>query len=59
MFVPLLLDLVRVRNRSEIFLVIRVDGDKQIADLLCLGSDIVVHGIHWTMLADAEEDVTS
>jgi hypothetical protein len=56
MFVPLLLGLVRVKDRPEIFLVFRLDRVKQTADLLCPGSDIVARGIHWTMLEDAEED---
>jgi hypothetical protein len=59
MFVPLLLGLVRVKDRREIFLVFGLDRDKQTADLLCPGSDIVAHGIHWTMLEDAEGDRAS
>ena len=56
MFVPLLLGLVRVKDRPEIFLVLGLDRDKQTADLLCPGSDIVAHGIHWAILEDAEDD---
>jgi hypothetical protein len=59
MFVPLLLDLVRVKDRPEIFLIFGLDRDKQTADLLCPGSDIVAHGIHWTILEDAEENLAS
>jgi hypothetical protein len=59
MFVPLLLDIVRVKDRSEVFLVFALDRDNQTADLLCPGSDIVAHGIHWTMLEDAEEERAS
>jgi hypothetical protein len=59
MFVPLLLDLVRVKNCPEIFLVFGLDRDKQTADLLCPGPDVVAHGIHWTMLEDAEQDLAS
>jgi hypothetical protein len=40
-------------------LVFQLDRDKQTADLLCPGSDIVAHGIHWTMLEDAEKDRAS
>ena len=35
MFVPLLLDLVRVKDRPEIFLVFGLDRAKKTADLLC------------------------
>ena len=56
MFVPLLLDQVRVKDRTEVFLVFRLDRDKQTADLLCLGPDIVERGVHWTMLEDAWDD---
>jgi hypothetical protein len=55
MFVPLLLDLVRVENRPEVFMVFGLDRDKQTADLLSLGPDIVEHGVHWTLLEDAED----
>jgi hypothetical protein len=41
MFVPLLLDQVRVKDRPEVLLVFRLDRDKQTADLLCLGPDTV------------------
>ena len=59
MFVPLLLDMVRVKDRPEIFLVFGINRDNQTVDLLCPGSDIVAHGIHWTMLEDGEEERAS
>jgi len=59
MFVPLVLDLVRVKDRPEIFLVFHLDRDNQTADLLYPGSDIAAHGIHWAMLEDADENQAS
>jgi hypothetical protein len=56
MLVPLLFDLVRIKDRPEIFKAFGLDRDKQTADLLCPGSDIVAHGIHWAILEDAEDD---
>jgi hypothetical protein len=58
MFVPLLLDLVRVKDRSEIFLVFGLDRAKK-QPICFAGSDIVAHGIHWTMLEDAEDNGAS
>ena len=56
MFVPLLLDQVRVKDRPEVFLVFRLDRASQTANLLCLGPGIVERGVHWTMLEDAWDD---
>jgi hypothetical protein len=56
MFVPLLLDLVRVENRPELFLVFVLDRDKQTANLFCLGSGLVERGVRWAMLEDAWDD---
>jgi hypothetical protein len=56
MFVPLLLDLVRVENRPEVFMVFGLDRDKQTVDLLSLRPEILERGVHWTMLEYAEED---
>ena len=56
MFVPMLLEQVRVKDRPEIFLVFRLDRAKQTVDLLCLGPDIVERGLHWAMLQDVWDD---
>jgi hypothetical protein len=56
MFVPLLLGLVRVKDRPEVFMVLRLDRDKQTADLFLPGSGLVERGVHWAMLEDAWDD---
>jgi hypothetical protein len=56
MFVPLLLDQVRVKNRPEVFMVFRLDRANQTADLFCPGSDIVERGMRWTRLEAAWDD---
>jgi hypothetical protein len=56
MFVPLLLDQVRLKDRPEVFLVFRLDRDKQTADLFCSGSGLVERGVRWTKLEDAWDD---
>jgi hypothetical protein len=50
MFVPLLLDQVRVKNRPDVFLVFRLDEAKETADLFFPGSGLVERGVSWTML---------
>jgi hypothetical protein len=59
MFVPLLLDQVRVKDRPEVCLVFVLDRDKQTADLFCLGSGLVERGVPWTRLEDARDDSSS
>jgi hypothetical protein len=56
MFVPLLLDPVRVKDRPDVYLVFVLDRDKQTADLFCLGSGLVERGVPWTRLEDVGDD---
>jgi hypothetical protein len=56
MFVPLPLDQVRVKNRSEIFLVFQLDQAKQTADLFFPGTGLAERGVHWAMLKDVWDD---
>ena len=56
MFVPLLLDPVRVKDRPDVYLVFVLDRDKQTADLFCLGSGLVERGVPWTRLEEAGDD---
>jgi hypothetical protein len=56
MFVPKLLDQVRVKDRPEVFMVFRLDRAQQTADLFCPTSGLVERGVRWTMLEDAWDD---
>jgi hypothetical protein len=53
--IPLLTELVRVKNRSEIFQVVRLDLDERAVDLVSLETDILEYGVHWNMLEALEE----
>jgi hypothetical protein len=53
--IPLLTELVRVKDRAEIFQVVRLDLDKHAVDLVSLETDIVEYGVHWNMLEPMEE----
>jgi hypothetical protein len=46
----LLTELVRVKDRSDIFQVVRLDLDEHAADLVSLETDILEHGVQWVML---------
>ena len=56
MFVPLLLDLVRVENRPEVFMVFGLDRDKPTVDLLSPRPEVLERGVQWPMLEDPEEN---
>jgi len=56
MFVPLLLDEVRVNDRPEVFLIFRVDRAKQTADLFCPRQGLIERGVGWNTLKDAWDD---
>jgi hypothetical protein len=51
----LLTELVRVKDRFEIFQVIRLDLDQHAVDLVNLETDIPEYGVHWNMLEALEE----
>ena len=55
MVIPLLTELVRVKDRSEIFQVVRLDLDERAVDLVSLETDILEYGVHWTMLEPLEK----
>jgi hypothetical protein len=46
----LLTELVRVKDRSEIFQVVRLDLDEHAVDLVSLETDILEYDVHWSML---------
>ena len=55
MLIPLVTELVRVKDRSEIFQVVRLDLDERAVDLVSLETDIVEYGVLWNMLQALEE----
>jgi hypothetical protein len=56
MFVPLLLDEVRVNDRPEVFLIFRVDRAKQTADLFCPRWGLIERGVRWNLLEVVWDD---
>ena len=55
MLIPLLTELVRVKDRSEIFQVVRLDLDERAVDLVSLETDILEYDVHWNMLEPLEK----
>lgn len=56
MFVPKLLQRVRVKDRAEVFVVYRVHNRDQTADLLRLGTDMVERHVRSAILDAVAED---
>ena len=50
MLIPLLTQRVRMKDRSEIFQVVRLNLNGHTTDLISLETDIVEYGVHWNML---------
>jgi hypothetical protein len=51
----LVTELVRVKDRSEIFQVVRLDLDERAVDLVSLETDILEYDVHWNNLEALEE----
>jgi hypothetical protein len=45
-----------MKDRSEIFQVVRLNLNEHSADLLGLETDIVEYGVHWTILEAVGDD---
>jgi hypothetical protein len=56
MFVPLFLEQVRIKDRPDVFLVFRINRDKETADLFCPRWGLVERGVRWTMPEAAWRD---
>jgi hypothetical protein len=45
-----------MKDRSEIFQVVRLNFNEHTADLVSLETDIVEHGVHWVTLESVGDD---
>ena len=55
MLIPLLTELVRVKDGSEVFQVVRFNLNEHTVDLVSLETDILEYGVHWNMLEPLEK----
>jgi hypothetical protein len=53
--IPLVTELVRVKDRSEVFQVVQLNLSEHTVDLVSLETDIVEYGVHWNMLEALEK----
>ena len=55
MLIPLLTELVRVKDRPDVFQVVRLNLNEHTVDLVSPETDVVEYGVCWNILETLEE----